>query len=82
MKAEQTPEQIAAGLTEAQRRAVTSASFSSGDGAWHPEGWYCHADKRVRYNLCRMGITRDYLRRSNRLTPLGLQVRQILKDSQ
>jgi hypothetical protein len=72
--------ELAASLTEAQRRAVCASTFQDADGAWHPEGWYCHADKRVRYNLCRAGITRDYLRRSNRLTPLGLAVRAILKE--
>lgn len=80
MTANTDPAMIAMGLSEAQKRAVSSASFSEGGGVWRPAGWYCHADKRVRYNLCRAGLTRDYLRRSNQLTPLGLQVRTILKE--
>ena len=72
--------EIAASLSAAQKRAVCAATFRDRDGVWHPGGWYCHADKRVRYNLCRVGITRDYLQLSNRLTPLGLAVRAILKE--
>jgi hypothetical protein len=81
MTTETTPnaEKIAAGLTEAQRRAVAAATFSEQRGAWHPGGWYAAGDKWVRYSLCRMGLAHDYLRRSNRLTPLGEQVREILR---
>lgn len=74
-------ERIAAGLSEAQRRAVLTASFHKQDGVWHPEGWHSYADKRVRWNLCRQGLTHDYLRRYNRLTPLGLAVREHLKKA-
>lgn len=66
--------ELTARLTDAQRRAILNASWSDGKGVWHPEGYYCAADKRVRYRLCHMGLTQDYLRRSNRLTPLGIEV--------
>lgn len=70
---------IAAGLTEAQKRALSGATYSNGDGAWHPAGHYAAADKRVRRALTRLGLTRDYIRRSNRLTPLGIAVRAHLE---
>jgi len=73
--------EIAKGLSEAQRRAVATATWREQDGAWHPEGWYCSADKRVRYRLCTAGLTRDYLRHSNRLTPLGHAVRAHLQEA-
>lgn len=72
-------ERIAASLTEAQKRAVSSATWRDGDGAWNPSGWYCYADKRVRRKLCQIGLIGDYLCPSNRLRPLGLEVRRILQ---
>lgn len=71
---------IAEGLTDARRRAVLGAVFCEADGVWHPEGWYAAADKRVRWALCRLNLTHDYLRRANRLTPLGLAVRRHLEQ--
>lgn len=65
---------------EVQRRAVLGATYSKEQGVWHLAGWYCAADKRVRYVLAGLGLLRDYLRRSNRLTPLGLAVRDHLKE--
>jgi hypothetical protein len=73
-------QKVAEGLSEAQRRAVLSATWSDGNGVWHLPGWYCRADRRVRYNLARAGICGDYLRPSNRLKPLGLEVRAILQE--
>ncbi|WP_371432403.1 hypothetical protein [Novosphingobium sp.] len=74
-------ERIAAGLTEAQRRALMNAQHCDERGVWHPSGWYAAADKRVRYNLSRLNLTVDYLRRANRLTPLGLEVRTHLTST-
>lgn len=76
----QDPAAIAGKLSAAQKRAVKSAIFRKEDGAWNPEGYYTHGDKRVRFALATRNLTRDYLRRSNRLTPLGLSVRQILEE--
>lgn len=76
-----TPAEIARGLTKAQREAVVNATFRKAGGVWHPEGWYAHADKRVRYALARHGITRDYLRPSNQLTAHGEAVRNHLQDT-
>ena len=76
----QTPEQIAASLTKAQRKALLAARWSPQQGVWHPEGYYCTADKRVRYNLCLFKLMRDYVHPSNIITPLGLSVRAILES--
>lgn len=75
------PAEIAAKLTKAQREAVLNGQMSEANGVWHPAGVYVSADKRVRYNLVRAGVIRDYVRRSNRLTPLGQQVAAILKEN-
>jgi hypothetical protein len=74
-----TAEQIAGSLTEAQKRALSGATYSNGDGAWHPGGWYVAADKRVRRALTYLGLTREWVRHSNRLTPLGIEVKAILE---
>jgi len=70
---------IADGLTKAQRKAVLRAEDRAARGVWHPAGVYVTADRRVRYRLALLDIAVDYLRHSNRLTPLGLQVREHLK---
>lgn len=70
---------ISKGLTEAQRRAVKGARWREEDGAWYPEGWYCTADKRVCVFLCRLELTRDYLKFTDKLTDLGLAVRNRLE---
>lgn len=72
---------VAAGLSKAQRAAVASAAFREQAGVWHPRGWYLYADKRVRYALALANVIRDYLRPVNRLTPLGLAVRNHLKET-
>ena len=69
---------LAATLSEAQRRAVKSARFWEGYGAYNPPGHYLTADRRVLRNLCRHKIVRDYLSPSQRLTPLGLALRNHL----
>lgn len=81
-KPEVTPDlaTLAARLSEAQRRAVLTATYQEKRGAWSPAGWYVSGDKRVRLKLTSYRLTPDYLRRSNRLTPLGEQVRTHLKD--
>jgi len=71
---------IAAKLTKAQREAVLGATYSDGNGVWHPAGWYATADRRVRYRLALYNLTWDYLRPSNDLTPLGLAVRAYLQE--
>ena len=71
-------ERVCAGLTEAQRRAITLAKWREADGPWWPEGVYCYADKRVRYNLCCADLLADYLNPWNRLTPLGLACRALI----
>lgn len=75
-------ERIAAGLTKAQREAVISAAFRKRQSAWWPAGWYLNADRRVRWNLCCAKLVGDYLGPWQRLTPLGLRVRQHLLETQ
>lgn len=72
--------EIAKRLSEAQRRAILSSESRQANGAWHPAGWYLRADRRVRYRLCLAGLLRDYLAPSQRLTPLGLAVREHLQS--
>ena len=67
--------ELAGRLSKAQREAVASATFLEEAGVWHPAGWYVHADKRVRYALSLANVTRNYLRRSNRLTSRGEALR-------
>jgi len=74
------PAEIARKLSKAQRFAVEHARHWEGNGVWNPAGIYLYADKRVRHNLVRLGIIRDYLRENNRLTPLGLAVRQAIQE--
>ena len=69
-------------LTRQQREAILSSKYREQAGAWHPAGWYCAADKRVRYRLASAGLTQDYLRPVNKLTPLGQAVRDYLKGHQ
>lgn len=64
-----TPEQIAAGLTEAQKRQMT-------DDVWYgPHGW---RTKHGSPALFAKGLT---VGSSSRLTPLGLAVRQALQEN-
>jgi hypothetical protein len=73
-------QEIAAKLTEAQRRAVLFAQWREQNGVWHPAGWHITADRRVRYRLSCAGVLRDYLTPTQRLTPLGLEVRNLLEQ--
>lgn len=74
-----TPEQIAKGLTKAQKKALLGAKWSEYQTAYRPAGYYLTADKRVRYNLAWLRLISDYLGQSQRLTELGLSVRAILE---
>ena len=67
-------------LTKAQREAIETSRWRKEDTAWHPEGWYCSADKRVRRVLADLGLIRDYCRMTNRLTPLGEDLRTFLSS--
>ena len=71
-----TPEQIAASLTEAQRRALTN-------GVYFEDRWggryRLRAHGKVKWNLCRIGLLRDYIG-APALTDLGLEVRRILSE--
>ncbi|QZP06843.1 hypothetical protein [Caenibius sp. WL] len=70
----QTPEQIAEGLSEAQREAVMSASETIGGQMvlWH-------AHRGTMKSLYRKGICCEPCWRGNAVeTPLGLSVREIL----
>ncbi len=76
-----TVAEIAGKLTKAQQEALLAAALRPDNGAYWPEGVYLRADKRVRWNLVRAGLIRDYLAHLNRLTPpLGLAVRAHLQE--
>jgi hypothetical protein len=69
----QTPDQIAAGLSEAQRRVLTGQTL-------YNERWrrfFIRGDKRVLLRLRRLGLLNDYISPSS-LTPLGLAVRALI----
>jgi hypothetical protein len=79
-----TPEQIAAGLTEAQRAFVLDLS---GDGGW--KEFSAHLFSRFGANALRgfgkSGLIEGVYQNPapvHRLTPLGLAVRAILQDHQ
>lgn len=76
----QTPEQIAAGLTKAQRWALLRSAYYEDRSAYKTAGRYLTADKRVRWALCCAGVIYDYLNPVQKLTPLGQQVRAILEN--
>lgn len=68
-------------LTDAQKRALLSAEWREACGAWQPAGWYVCADRRIRYRLCLAGVLEDYLSPTQRLTPLGIEVQQALREA-
>lgn len=72
-------EELAEGLSEAQRKVLLHARLSELRGVWT-----AHVSRRRRF-FERLGLTRqrwegDY--NYDRLTDLGLAVRQYLKDNQ
>ena len=82
MSAEASVGEIVASLTMAQREALLGAELREARGAYRPEGLYVTADKRVRYNLAILRLLPDYLTPTQRLTPLGLAVREHLIENQ
>lgn len=67
--------EIAAGLTVAQRRAMTNGVFNCS----RRKIPCLRAHKTVRYNLCWLRLLTDYLGTPS-LTPLGLAVRAHLES--
>ena len=74
------PRAIAAGLSEAQKRALTNSVFEvSGQVSYRNGRLATRADKRVLWNLRCLGLLADYIG-SPLLTPLGLAVRKALQE--
>lgn len=69
-------EKIAAGLTEAQRRTLLDGFYI--DENWTPPRPRVRGHGKVKWNLCRQRLLRDYLGAPT-VTPLGQQVREILR---